>query len=402
MVSRQVVRCEVCGALTLVRIQVGWQEEFPIRFACGRCGILITGMARLDFEKVTGPHVHYENAELLTEHQVSSFHLETSSEFLTVKLGPANGELMEGVQTPFMRAFQLMGGDGYLSFSQRTKQFLHMVKNDWPRVRRINELWLNRKLDLLAKDIRDFLPADDFPMRDEFECLRGVRALTVRFLLPILDEEQLERCGTLRGEVLSKATPEQRKSVKEFANHLAERKLLGRLEERLLALTAAFVDRFKYLVPAFGLRFYEHRSNDLFEQSCITTASFEDLKQFFVDALELATDLLVVIVGRNNVFHRSDWNSMTDKRRDVETLADFESKTKGERIQFLERGEVFDWILDSALDSKIRNAIAHNSYRYENATQAVTYYPHGSEIESNRHTLHMVEFAEKCLRLFRC
>jgi ribosomal protein L37AE/L43A len=46
MVSRQVVRCEVCGALTLVRIQVGWQEEFPIRFGCGRCGILITGMAK--------------------------------------------------------------------------------------------------------------------------------------------------------------------------------------------------------------------------------------------------------------------------------------------------------------------------------------------------------------------
>jgi hypothetical protein len=308
--------------------------------------------------------------------------------------------MMEGVLTPFMRAFQTMGADGYLKFSQRTKQFLHMAKNEWPRVRRINELWLNRKLDLLAKDIRDFLPADGFPMSDEFDCLRGVRALTVRFLSPTLDEEQFERCGTLRGEVLSKATPDQRKAVKEFANHLAERKLLGRFEERILALTAAFVDRFKYLVPAFGLRFYEDRPDDLFEQSCITTASFDDLKQFFVDGFELATDLLVIIIGRNNVFHRSDWNAMTDKRRDVKTLAEFESKTKGERVQFLERGEVFDWILEPALDSKIRNAIAHNAYRYDNATQAITYYPHGNEVESNRHTLHMAEFAEKCLRLF--
>ncbi len=400
MVNRQVIRCEVCSALTLVRIQVGWQEEFPLRFACGGCGILITGMAKLDFEQVTGPQVRYENGELLTAPLEAAFHLETSSEFLTVKPGPANGGMMEGVLTPFMRAFTTMGEDGYLSFSQRTKQFLHHAKNEWPRVRRINELWLNRKLELLAKDIRDFLPAEGFPMRDEFECLRGVRALTVHFLSPTLDEAQLEHCAKLRGEVLSKATPDQRKSLKEFANHLAERKLLGRLEERVLAFTATFVDRFKYLVPAFGLRFFEHRPGDLFKQSCITTASFDDLKQFFVDGFELAADLLLIIIGRNNAFHRSDWNAMVAKRHDVKTLADFESKTKGERIQFLEQGEVFDWILKPVLDSKIRNAIAHNAYHYDNTTQAITYYPHGNEVESNRHTLYMAEFAEKCLRLF--
>ncbi len=43
MTNRSFLKCEVCGAITLMRLQAGWPEEHPLRVPCGRCGILISG-----------------------------------------------------------------------------------------------------------------------------------------------------------------------------------------------------------------------------------------------------------------------------------------------------------------------------------------------------------------------
>lgn len=37
MVFNTFIKCQVCGSITRIRLQVGWQEEHPIEVACGKC-----------------------------------------------------------------------------------------------------------------------------------------------------------------------------------------------------------------------------------------------------------------------------------------------------------------------------------------------------------------------------
>jgi len=41
------IRCHVCGSITRVRLQVGWQEEHPIVVACRKCGISLNGKVKI-------------------------------------------------------------------------------------------------------------------------------------------------------------------------------------------------------------------------------------------------------------------------------------------------------------------------------------------------------------------
>lgn len=50
MVYNCFIRCHVCGSITRVRLQVGWQEEHPIVVACRKCGISLNGKVKIGQE----------------------------------------------------------------------------------------------------------------------------------------------------------------------------------------------------------------------------------------------------------------------------------------------------------------------------------------------------------------
>lgn len=47
MVFNTFIKCQVCGCITRVRLQVGWQEEHPIEVACGKCGTSLSGSVKI-------------------------------------------------------------------------------------------------------------------------------------------------------------------------------------------------------------------------------------------------------------------------------------------------------------------------------------------------------------------
>ncbi|WP_309890286.1 hypothetical protein [Archangium sp.] len=344
--------------------------------------------------------VEYQNATLVSD-DAGDFYIEASPEFLTEKLSKLDNGQLPVSFSPFMQAFSSMGEEGYSAFRKSIGQFSHLSKNDWPRVRRINELWLGRKLSLLAKDTAEFLSQEQFPMKNELQCLMAVRRLNLLFLQSILDWNRFDAtCATIFGEQ-KKCDGAKIKQIADLAETFDKRGTLHRLEEKSLLLVGQFVDRFNYLIPAFGLRFYKNLGQSLLEQKGITTTSFEDLKQFFVDSYELAADLLTLVVGWNNVCYRGAWAQMAPRRKDIQTLSQFEEKSKGIRIQqFLTGAEVFDSLLHPHMDVPLRNAIAHGSYRYEGVEQRIVYYPSGREEESDRQSIYLISFAQKCLDLF--
>ena len=50
MTARTILKCDVCGETTMLRTQIGWLKQHPIRVHCGECNILISGTLETDQE----------------------------------------------------------------------------------------------------------------------------------------------------------------------------------------------------------------------------------------------------------------------------------------------------------------------------------------------------------------
>ena len=50
MVYNEFIKCEVCGCVTRIRLQVGWLDEHPIAVTCGKCGISLKGKVKIGQE----------------------------------------------------------------------------------------------------------------------------------------------------------------------------------------------------------------------------------------------------------------------------------------------------------------------------------------------------------------
>ena len=105
MVYNTFIKCQVCGSITRVRLQVGWQEEHPIVVTCGKCGTSLSGSVKIGQDR-PGLRFSFDNADEIPDAE-ADYMVECSGEFPTVKQGKA-AELEEVVITPFIRYMNRM------------------------------------------------------------------------------------------------------------------------------------------------------------------------------------------------------------------------------------------------------------------------------------------------------
>jgi hypothetical protein len=400
MTNRSFLKCDVCGAVTLMRLQVGWLEEHPIRVPCGKCGILISGTIHID---QVNPGLRYEihNASEIQE-TVPDFYVEASGELLAEKLKRYKGGPFFWSPPPFFQALWAMGNDNYTEFKGKALQFLAFTKTEWPKVRRINELWLGKQYQYLPDEVARYLPKDKFPMTNEAEYVRGVHQLNLLFLWAVLDHSRFEKQTKFLFRTLQSLSSHHGKGFAELLKYFADQDLLQKYGEQLHGRMAHFVDRFRYLLPAFALRFYQKRPKGLNKQKGVTTATFEDVKSFYADSYEVFTEMLPLVVAYNNLRYRGDFKLMRNKRKDVVTLDDFIVRSKGERLAFVDGSEMFDRLLYPHLDNKLRNATAHTSYKEDLMQQRITYYPAGVMGKGQSKKVYLIDVLRRCWSLFYC
>jgi len=396
---RNFLKCEVCGSITLVRTQLGWLEQHPIRVYCGRCGILLSGTV---FQNPTEGTFRFEfsNSQVI-ESTRPDYYIEASGELLTEKLQPYIGpDDVPYITPPFFNSFFAMGHENYLQFAGKTGEFLHRCKKDWPKVRRVLELWLSGRFEFLKEEIGRYLSEKEFPLNNELEYLRGVHQLYLLFFHNVIPNDFFDAVTPFLfneiHQILENNPDGLRKLVQEFGGQ----GLLHRYEENIFALLNEFVSKFQYLIPIFGLQFSQESSLPLMRTKGITTASFEDLKQLYLDFYEVAGDAVSLIVAYNNLKYRRDFQVMAGRRKDIQTLSHFDGKSKGTRCGLVDGTEAFDTLVFPYLDTKLRNAIGHHSYNYDGVNQIIVYYPSGNEVVSDRNEISLLTFTEKCWHLF--
>lgn len=158
MVFNTFIKCQVCGSITRVRLQVGWQEEHPIVVACGKCGTSLSGNVKIGQDR-PGLKFSFDNADEIPDAE-ADYMVECSGEFPTVKQGKA-AELEEVVITPFIRYMNRMKtDDSYEQFGKAVSQ-LNATEKKWKNYKRIIDLFKS-KSEYLVQEIQRNSPDNTF------------------------------------------------------------------------------------------------------------------------------------------------------------------------------------------------------------------------------------------------
>lgn len=297
MVYNEFIKCEVCGCVTRIRLQVGWLDEHPIAVTCGKCGISLKGKVKIG-QEIPELKFKFENAEMVnaTPTTLPDYVVECSGEFPTIKMCEG-WVLQDNFVTPFIRYQQKMTDfDNYKDFGRRVATFKHTI-NIWPQYKRVLQLYKGGNREYLIQEIKKIFPEDFIMCRNELEIIRAVRMIEVHgFLLPLKPEII---CLPEIGSSILKLEKEQINSFIEYLNS-HDGYGLNQMQEQINVLLGEFIETFPYLVPAFSLQFCEEENID-FETEGTTTSTYDDVKQFYLDTYETLGNLLIIPAAIDNI-----------------------------------------------------------------------------------------------------
>ncbi len=392
MVFNTFIKCQVCGSITRIRLQVGWQEEHPIVVTCGKCGTSLYGNVKIGQDH-PGLKFAFDNADEIMDAE-ADYMVECSGEFPTMKQGKIE-ELEKVVITPFIRYMNCMKtNDSYEQFKKAVSQ-LNTTEKKWKNYERIIGLFKNNS-EYLVKEIQKEFAGQYFQCRDESEILRAVHMIEVHGFYSALKTEILENIS-FSAEIM-KLDFDQTKCLVEFLNshdgfHLEE------LQDLIYKVYDEFIKVYQRLIPAFAMQYCKEGSFD-FKVEGSTTSSFDSVKQFYLDVYETLGNLLIIPVALNNIKYRANVNSMDPVENNVDSLEDFIKLTKAARYHFCLKEEVYTGFLDVVVNAKLRNAIGHNDVEYDSAKQLITYIPNPKD-RAKKKTEYLLEFENEAMHMFQ-
>ena len=275
MVYNTFIKCQVCGSITRVRLQVGWQEEHPIVVACGKCGTSLYGSVKIG-QNCPGVRFSFDNADEILGAE-ADYMFECSGEFPTLKLGKA-AELEEMVITPFIRYMNRMKTDDSYEQFRKAVSRLNTTEKKWKNYKRIIDLFKNNS-EYLVQEIQKEFSGQYFQCGDEFEILRAVHMIEVNGLYSALRKDILDDLSFSSG--IMKLDSVQTKSLVGFLNshdgyHLDE------LQALIYKSYDDYIEVYQRLIPALSMQYCKADSFD-FEIEGSTTSSFDSVKQFYLD-----------------------------------------------------------------------------------------------------------------------
>lgn len=394
MVYNMYIKCEVCGTVTRIRLQVGWQEEHPIAITCGECGVSLKGKVFIGQDQ-PDLRFEFENAEQLEQVDEPDYAVECSGEFVTLKLCKGK-ELHEEVITPFIRYQQKVGGlDKYGKFTEGLSTLMRTVCI-WPQYERILQLSKCGNKEYLIQEIKKLFPKEFSNCRDEFEIMRGVRMVEVHGLLSPLKSD-ISKVSEI-GASIFKLEKQKVNSFIDFLNQHKGYSLLE-LQDSINKLLGEFVKVFPYLVPAFSLQFCDYKLVD-FEKEGTTTSTYSDVKEFYLDVYETLGNVLIIPAAIDNIKYRNDSNVFECNDVNIDSLDKFISATKAGRFHLYNTKEIYMRPLNVKYDQKLRNAIGHNDVEYDTLSQKIKYIP-DSKNRNKMLTKYLLEFEIEALSMFQ-
>lgn len=395
MVYNRFIKCEVCGSITRIRLQVGFLEEHPIAVTCGKCGISLKGRVYIG-QDIPSLKFDFENAEDVeaSPSTLADYVVECSGEFTTRKM--CDGwVLQEDFITPFIRYQQKIGSpENYDSFAVSVALLNHTLKI-WPQYKRVLQLYQTGNRDYLVQEIRKLFPEKYIMCRNELEIIRAVRMIEVQgFLAPLMP-------GIMSlPEIGSSIMKTDKDRVDYLIDYLNKHEgySLSQMQEQINALLGEFVTVFPYLIPAFSLQFCNNNID--FDVEGTTSSTFEDVKQFYLEAYETLANLLIIPSAIDNIKYRNDANDFIENDVGIVSLDKFLVTSKASRFHLYNTNEIYMRTIDVKYNQKLRNAIGHNDVEYDTVKQSIIYIPDPKK-RDKKLSEYLLEFEIEALSMFQ-
>ena len=222
-VGRFYKECEVCSTVTIMRVQAGHLPEYPVRVYCGECHILFSGKI-LFVEQEASMKLELSNCKNVERDKKASYSIEISGELPTLKLHNTSlGINPENIISPFIRFISTIGNEQYVQYS-RLVEYMRSIPKEWPIYRRIYELYLNGKHELLNNEIKKIGQYIPIHLVNEIDYIVSVHQILIRFLaIPLSATDFFEKADQIQASVekyYSDLSPESNSAAKAFIQYV--------------------------------------------------------------------------------------------------------------------------------------------------------------------------------------
>lgn len=352
------LKCDICGAVSNLKYQVGYSTRHPIRFKC-RCGVSLRG----EYSKKNG--INFENAQILGEqqNQLPALVVYSSGDFLTQP-----PFIPKKIKQLFMPT-SFISATVYLDYAQFREEFSFVVKyrDEFHQINRaINELYFAGNKNLLVETINKYYsdPIFNLQTNNDMDIFISVSKINQIQFLNLKESDAVMKIMSLYQNAVS----ERRTELERYISFLKKLNRLERWKKRIYNLCDTVYEKIDLLIPIISVDFYKGDKEEMLDgRFAITTTSFEDIKQLYVDLYELIAEVLILLVGFDNVLERGDYENIKPVAGlKVNSLSDMANmRNKGNIIKFLDNGEKACELVCKCLSSDTRNSIGHYDYDSE-------------------------------------
>ena len=371
MIVRYPLKCNGCGVITILRIAVSHRDRDPFHFECEECHREISGIFVTDQQAAAVKGIEDLRGAALseTEDGAKYFHL-YSSDFAT----ETSQESVTGL-SPFLTAHMMLGPQ-FVERMGRIAQFYGLVENDGAELKGIARQFSEGNRKQFRLSVSRYL---DWPLDEPIDQQRALFQLFELMLGPLFHSESHVSLVSKMYSELKHLFKDKKPAFIAFVDDALVRGYLKSSRQELLDQLLRFLeeaDDFRSVLPFWDAA----DQNAAFPPELAVRAprSFNQLKSFYVDLYEAVARSLTLVTAIGNLVHRGDHNAyqphptLRDKFA-PRSMADFHTKNSAPKLAYLaDLSWLSEWVQPS-MDAKLRNAIGHNSSRYNPKTGNIDY-----------------------------
>lgn len=359
MINRRSLRCISCGQRTITRTGIGHADVQKHKFACPGCRVEIGFVLNLDQTAITLEYEKPGNAEWDDGEDPGDPEILFYPELMVPK------QLPYGL-SPFVAT---VGHHTDIQQYQQMEAVRRAFKEKlWPTLQRAYVHLENENLDLLKKECATLTKAGGVPDFSDREgrgawVMGATRHFFDFFVIDPTKSEPMEKSVAFS---YRHHEPELRKLAAEYVNS-------GRMSavwKEIRSVRRQFIYLYESFLPLLMVRRYWKPGFQDISGYELSVKNFEDIKGFYIDAVETAFRLLVIGLGIE-LIAKTGKPIISTKTGD-KNIWWFEQINNGIKDGQLRQHAIFSSITP-ALDLGLRNGVGHHSAHYEVTTDEIVY-----------------------------
>ena len=388
MVVQSIIVCPICGKRTYLRIQNGgYLYEYPIRVYCFNCHALMKGAFVMTSSagpfgllKMFNAKVETIYPEVGAEREIDADYIaEVSGELPCNRTVLCDGKLPS--VSPFFRAADQID---ILARKEQLREFYTKME-EWAQ-------WRSIAFQLLIDDEIERVPT---ALRNKmgtyaYEC-SGDYLKALHCLQEIVCEETISLFASpsqieIKKELIKTLSCIDRQQLHLFVERIGGVNAVITAYKKTIEAFFSFMQVYQNLLPAETYQSFKKKNDS---SVMLSTCTFSDIKGFYQDAYEILLSIMHIPVCIDNILMRGSYlqyhsaysnffDSNSYIRRPASSQDDYVRYTyldNGKKAELMtQASEQVQRIINVPVNKNLRNAISHNTYKYDGPHQVITVY----------------------------